>query len=156
MADDNSLLDLFGDPVVERRQGRGRPEHAWSLRNSNKVLLLFAARRSKADAAAAIGISVRTLEKHYFRELAYRHTAALRFEAEQLDRLNEAAKTGNVGAEKELRKMMERSILEQLPKSMKPAKAEKLGKKQQRRADAAAPPQSSWGDLVEGSGATVN
>jgi hypothetical protein len=153
VADGNSVLDLFGDPVEECARGRGRPEHKWTLRNSNKVLLLFAARRSKADAAAAIGVSVRTLEKHYFRELSHRHTAALRFEAEQLDRLNEQAKAGNVGAEKELRKMLERSVLEQLPKSMKPAKPEKVGKKQQRKIDAAEPPKSSWGELLEGSAA---
>jgi hypothetical protein len=152
----NSLLDLFGDPIVECRKGRGRPEHVWTLRNSNKVLLLFAAKRSKSDAAAAIGISVRTLEKHYFRELEHRHTAALRFEAEQLDRLNEQAKGGNVGAEKELRRMLERSLLEQLPKAMKPAAQPKPGKKEQRRLAAAAPPQSSWGELVEGAEQRIN
>jgi hypothetical protein len=157
VADENSDRDLFGDPVVERQEGRGRPEHRWTLENSNKVLLLFARGRGKADAAAAIGIAVRTLEKHYLREIQQRHSARLRLEATQLARLNKAAEEGNVTAEKELLKVMERGLIEQLPKSMKPAKAPKVGKKQQRHADAAdAHKQSSWGDLVEGAGHQVN
>jgi hypothetical protein len=81
----------------------------------------------------------------------------LMMESVQLGRLNDQAEKGNVGAEKQLTKMLERGRMEQLPKSMKPPKAEKLGKKQQRRADAVgAHKESTWGDLVDGADHQVN
>lgn len=138
MADGNSDKDLFGDPIVEPQEGRGRPEHRWTLENSNKVLLAFARGRTPKEAALAIGVSVPTLRKHYFAELKQRQAAHLRFEATQLCRLNEAAKAGNVAAEKELMKAMEKARLEHLGDRVasrgERAKAQpKLGKKEQRK-----------------------
>jgi hypothetical protein len=146
-------LNLFGDPVQAVCRGRGRPEHVWTLERSNTVLLAIAARKTKREAATAIGISVRTLEKHYFRELEWRHQAELRFEMRQMVRLNAQAEEGNVGAEKELRKMLEAARRESAAVAFrdKPAKPAPIGKKEQRLADAAtAHVESSWGDLVEG------
>lgn len=141
MADGNSETDLFGDPIVEPQEGRGRPEHRWTLKNSNKVLLAFARGRTPKEVALAIGVSVPTLRKHYFSELEQRQAAHLRFEATQLHRLNEAAKSGNVAAEKELMKAMEKARLEQLrdrvaTRGERSAAAPKMGKKEQRRAAA--------------------
>lgn len=145
--------NLFGDPVQAQQRGRGRPAFEWTLERSNKVLLAFAAGRSKAEAAIAVGCSVRTLEKVFSAELAWRKAAALRLEAEQMNRLNEAAKGGNVGAEKELRKMLEaarhESAATAYAKAPAKAKPEKLGKKEQRAAEAlSAHEGSTWGDLV--------
>lgn len=106
-----SGVDLFGDPIVPAQEGRGRPPHVWTLENSNKVLLAFASGRSAKDAAAAIGISVPTLRQHYSSELAKRAQAGLRMEMTQLARLNKAAQDGNVAAEKELFKRLDKSAL---------------------------------------------
>ncbi|PHP20349.1 hypothetical protein CG471_07925 [Sphingobium sp. IP1] len=128
-------VDLFGDPIVPRQEGRGRPEHSWSLENSNKVLLAFARGLSVKEAAMAIGVSVPTLRKHYFAEVAKRAAARLRMEMTQLARLNSAAQGGNVAAEKELLKRLDKAALADLSDRVAhrdhapKAKVEKLGKK---------------------------
>ncbi|SEM88324.1 hypothetical protein SAMN05192583_1393 [Sphingomonas gellani] len=130
---ENLGVDLFGDPILPRNEGRGRPEHVWSLENSNKVLLAFASGLSVKDAATAIGLSVPTLRKHYFAEVAKRAAARLRMNMTQLSRLNDEAAKGNVTAEKELFKRLDKAALDQLSDQVahhsKPAKPEKLGKK---------------------------
>lgn len=107
-------VDLFGDPVQLDREARGRPEHRRTKENSNKVLLAFARGLSEKEAATAIGVSVPTLRKHYFSECAKRKDARLRMEMTQLSRLNDAAAEGNVTAEKELFKRLDRGHLEQV------------------------------------------
>lgn len=138
---DFSEVDLFGDPVLPRAEGRGRPEHVWSRENSDKVLLAFARRLSVKEAATAIGVSVPTLRKHYFAEVAKRDAATLRFEMVQLHRLNEKAKTGSVAAEKELGKRLEKAKLDQLADKVsnhaRPPKPVPLGKKAMAAQDAA-------------------
>lgn len=124
--------DLFGDPVLARREGRGRPAHAWSRENSNKVLLAFARGLTVKQAATAIGISVPTFYKVYFNENAKRHSARLRMELTQLERLNRQAEAGNVAAEKELAAQIEKLRLrDQVQAAPVPtAKQRKLGKKE--------------------------
>lgn len=111
-------LDLFGDAVQRGEKGRGRPEHVWTLKNSNKVLLMFARRSTKKEAAVAIGVSVPTLQKHYFFELAKREASVLMMEATQLERLNEQAMAGNVAAEKELMKALAKGRIEAMSVSV--------------------------------------
>ncbi|ARS29069.1 hypothetical protein [Sphingomonas sp. KC8] len=132
MADEDFGTDLFGAPAHRRHEWRGRPEHAWSLENSNKVLLMFAQRRSVKEAATAIGVSVPTLRKHYFSEVAKREAAVIMMEATQLARLNSAAVAGNVAAEKELFKRLEKERQRVVAQSLaSPApKPERLGKKE--------------------------
>lgn len=101
--------DLFGDPIQPGKEGRGRPEHSWSRENSNKVLLAFARGLSVKEAATAIGVSVPTLRKHYSSEVGKRTDARLRMEMTQLARLNSAATAGNVAAEKELFKRLDKA-----------------------------------------------
>ena len=108
------ILDLFGMPVRERRQGRGRPEHVWSQENSNKINLLFAMGYDVKDAAAALGITQPTLRKHYFSEVEGRRAAELRLLGLQLSRLNDEAAKGNVAAIKELNALRERGLLMRL------------------------------------------
>lgn len=130
---DFTEVDLFGDAVQPRKEGRGRPEHVWSKENSNKVLLGFARGLTVKEAATAIGVSVPTLRKHYFSEVAQREAAAIRFEMVQLTRLNETAKGGSVAAEKELARRIEKARLDllsdQVSRGAKPPKPERLGKK---------------------------
>lgn len=113
-----SDVDLFGDPVLPRAEGRGRPEHRWTRENSNRVLLAFAAGYSVKEAATAIGVSVPTLRKHYFAEVAKRESAALRMEMVQLARLNDAAGAGKTAAEKELFKRLEKARLRALSQTV--------------------------------------
>ena len=133
-------LDLFGDPVLPRSDGPGRPEHVWTVENSNKVLLAFARGLSVKQAATAIGVSVPTLRKHYFAEVAKREAAALRFEMVQLARLNDGAKAGSVAAEKELGRRLEKAKLDQLSDAVsrhaRPPRPEAIGKKEQAQQDA--------------------
>ena len=136
-----SEVDLFGDAVVSRREGRGRPEHSWSLANSNKVLLAFVRGLTVKQAATAIGVSVPTLRKHYSSELAQRDAAAVRFEMVQFSRLNELAKAGSVPAEKELARRLEKAHLaalsDQVSNHARPPKVAPLGKKAMAAQDAA-------------------
>ena len=145
--------DLFGDPIVPAKDGRGRPEHAWSLESSNRVLIAFARGMTVKEAATAIGVSVPTLRKHYFSEVAKRDSARVRMEITQLARLNDAAADGNVAAEKELLKQMEKGAMISGARAMeRPAKAKqpKLGKKEQLVVDAGAASQSGeWGSLLK-------
>jgi len=136
VSDGNSETDLFGEPVLERSEGRGRPEHLRTRESSNKVLLMFALGRSEKQAATAIGVSVPTLRKHYFSECQKRRDAALKLEATQLSRLNEQAQEGNVTAEKELFKQLDRLRMRDQAASFAPVpvvkqgRADKLGKKE--------------------------
>lgn len=139
-----SGFDLFGDPVVAAKEDRGRPEHQWSLANSNKVLIAFAKGLSVKEAATAIGVSVPTLRKHYFSEVAKRDAARLRMEMTQLSRLNDHAAAGNVAAEKELLKRLDKARVESIAdrvadrgRNGAPPRAPKPGKKAAAKAAAA-------------------
>jgi hypothetical protein len=108
---ENSEVDLFGLPVVRRGEGRGRPSHQWTLENSNRVLLAFARGLSLEQAAVVIGVSLPTLRKHYFSEVKQQAEAKLRMEMTQLVRLNKTAAEGNVAAEKELGRRLEKAAI---------------------------------------------
>lgn len=84
------------------------------------------------EAAKSVGMSEPTLRKVYFSEVAVRDQARLRMEQHQLARLNALAEAGNVSAEKELFKMLDKLRQRDVSQSMTvppPAKREKLGKK---------------------------
>lgn len=137
------ILDLFGQPVLQRREGLGRPEHVWTKENSQKINLLFACGRDVKDVAAAIGISQPTLRKHYFSECAGRKVAAMRMRALQLTRLNDQAEIGNVAAEKALAAMIQAERIQSMndrmtatPRGKAEPKPAKLGKKEEARAAA--------------------
>lgn len=113
----------------------------WCREKSNRAILLFAQGHSVKDVARAVGLSVPTFRKVYFSEVAARAEMALRVEALQLGRLNAAAESGNVGAERELFKRLEKgrervaaAVYAAPPPSQK---AKKKGKKEE-LADAAA------------------
>lgn len=141
MVDDFSVVNLFGDVVAAPQEGPGRPAHAWSLENSNKVLLAFARGLSVKDAATAIGVSAPTLRKVYFSEVKVRAAAKLRMEMTQLARLNDQAAKGNITAEKELMKALEKmrqrdEVQTRAPTVARHAAPPRLGKKEKRDLDA--------------------
>lgn len=88
---------------------------------------------SVKEAATAIGVSVPTLRKHYFAEVGKRADARVRMKMTQMVRLNKAAADGNVAAEKELRKQLDKVELANLSDRVanrgKPEKTPKPGKK---------------------------
>lgn len=151
MADEILGTDLFGDPVIPRREGRGRPEHVWSRANSNKVLLAFARGLTVKEAATVIGISSPTLRKVYFSEVAKRNSARLKMEMTQLARLNDQAEAGNVAAEKELARQLEKlRMRDQAQTIATPKPKRRKGVKETRREEAwmAGAGDEDWGDLI--------
>lgn len=138
MADQDFGLDLFGDPISEPKNGPGRPEFAWSLERSNRVLLTFAAGGTQADAASAIGCDVKTLRKRFSRECGERRRAAHRMEMRQLERLNAQAEAGNVAAEKALAERLDKLRLRDQASRLvsdrkRAAKPVRKGKKEERQ-----------------------
>lgn len=148
-------VDLFGQPVPrERVRGRGRPEHVWTLKNSNRINLLFATGHDLKDAAKVLGISMPTLRKHYFSEVAQWETARLKLKAQQLEQLHAEGQAGNVAAIKELFKQMDRGAwaggARDMSQPVKPAKAPKPGKKEQLVEAARTGTESGeWGSLLK-------
>lgn len=107
----------------------------------DKVLLLSAAAMSEQEISAAIGISRATLRKHFADELKNGHA---RKTAENLARLEGAAKAGNVAAMKFLA-----ARLDALSEAKKPPRPERLGKKEKANLDAqTAHVDTSWEELL--------
>lgn len=154
-------FDLLGHPVSANKGEKARPQHAPSTENLEKIILLLGMGRSEADCAAAIGLSVPTMKKHYFSHpevrLAKRH-AALVVEGELLRRLNEQSLAGKTAATEKLLKRLDKAQLGPVP--VKPTKVKKRkGVKEERREAAydAGLSDDGWGPLLHGdSGALPN
>jgi hypothetical protein len=114
-------FDLFGNPYVEKPTKRGRPPHEVTKKTRNRVSMLVALGWANPRIAAALGVTLPTLHKHYFYELRQR----------------ELAEAGNVGAFKEFGKLLERNDRMEIEREMganpkedgKSAAAERVGKK---------------------------
>ncbi len=148
-------VDLFGDPVRLPSGRRGRPAHVYSQKTDNKIMMLLALGWSQERIAQACHISVPTMRRYYFSTLKRRHIQRDRLVAWQFERLMDVAATGNVGALKELQRMIEKNDQMHAAASMAVAKEkpeEKLGKKEQARRAAleAAGGGGGWGDLLKG------
>jgi hypothetical protein len=151
--DRECILDLFGEPMIVRSGGPGRPEHVPTDRNRQKIVLLLAMGWPQKRIAGAIGLTVKTLRKHYSPQLKARDQALDRLKATQLNRLLDAVQAGNVGAIKELGRIITRIEVGVLdgqrapePKAKEPPK----GLKDQRRdaAWSAGEKDSTWGELL--------
>lgn len=131
MSDFQAGRDLLGDPIPEGHGKRGRPPHIPTDRNRNKVRLLLAFGWRPPRIAAALRITGDTLRKHYFVELRQADEAKHALEAEHLSLVYEAAKGGNVGAMKELGRMLDKlNLVLATPRpDAEPDKRETLGKK---------------------------
>jgi hypothetical protein len=136
-------FDLLGDPIPDGWGKRGRPPHMVTVQNRCKVMLLLAVGRKNHEIAAALGISEPTLRKNYFREMRSREEAKFRLEGVRLLRIYEQVEEGNVGAIKELGKVLEKADRDSSPlnranvdPSIMPPK---LGKKEKAFLDAQRP-----------------
>jgi predicted ArsR family transcriptional regulator len=132
-------LGLFGWPMPEPRSTSGRPEHVPTDENRNKVMLLLALKYQNADIAKALGLSQPTLRKHYLQQLDQRKVARLQLDATRFAKLYEKVLAGDVGAMKELGKVLDRHDLAELDAVVRgrsgeaAVKADKLGKKETKR-----------------------
>lgn len=115
---------------------------------------------SDSEIANGLGVSVPTLRKYYFSELKRREMQRARFELWRAETLAKEAGQGNVGAMRELGKILEkrdRRLAEERVKAAGDARPreEPIGKKEaaRRAAEAAAEkPGSGWGDLLKPGG----
>lgn len=150
------MTDLFGDLVTLPSGRRGRPSHVWTKSNADKVIIGLALGYSDAEIANGLGISPPTLKKHYFSEMKRRQMQRTRLEIWQAATLAELAGTGNVGAMKELRKIVsERDRKHALERfgDDDDAPVPRVGKKEQARLDAAdvvkGDSADDWGNLLK-------
>lgn len=147
-------FDLLGHPVPRNKGKRGRPQHAPTAENLEKAILLYAADRSDADVAAAIGITIPTLKQHYFSSLELqraRRNARMIVEGELLARLNRLSLAGNVAATEKLLKRIDKLRLGPMPLAVAPARRRK-GVKEERAEAAytAGQADEDWGPLLHG------
>lgn len=145
-------FDLLGQAVPANKGCKARPQHAPTAENLEKAVVLYGLGRKDADVAAALGISIPTLKRHYFSSpdlQAARRNAAMMLEGELVQRLMEQSKAGKVAATEKLLKRLDKSRLGPAP--MVQAKAKKpKGLKEERieRALAAGQEDQSWGTLL--------
>ena len=140
-------FDLLGDPIPEGRGKPGATGHIATSGNINKVRWLLISGMKKPEIAKQLGISIPTLNKHYFKKLTVRNAqlaAISEARARTLLQLDKAARTGSVPAMKEIGKIVKEAEMECLASDIrKPAPVAKpLGIKAQRKADAR--PEGTW------------
>ncbi|SHL80326.1 hypothetical protein SAMN05444389_101429 [Paracoccus solventivorans] len=157
-------FDLFGNPVRDGHGKRGRPPFEVTPEKSNKIRLGLALGWSNDRIANAIACSPATLKRYFRAELAERTMARDQMELRRFELIMAEANKGNVGAIKELGRMLERndSVLagqrfdDAQRRGQEQTKAAKpLGKKEaaQLAAETAGGEGSLWGeDLTPGFG----
>lgn len=155
-------FDLFGNPDTLPSGRRGRPAHKPTRENRNTVKMLLALGWANDQIAMKMGISLPTLKKYYFSELKERYAQRLRLRAWQFQKLMEQCEKGNVGALKELDKQIEKNDRMLAASAIRDVQgtdeedhvpAEKVGKKEKARREAAAlvngdDPGDGWDDLI--------
>lgn len=132
MADE--VLDLFGNPWVDRPRKRGRPRHEVTVKTRRRVSMLVALGWANPRIAATISITLPTLHRYYFYELSQRETARDQLEVRRLELAWEMSEAGNVGAMREFARLLERNDRMEAERAMgsKPSEekpVERIGKK---------------------------
>lgn len=94
-AGDEVEKDLLGDPVNQKYELIGAPEHKITEENQEVVRSLYAVGWTQERIARRLGVDPKTLRKHYSREL---DDAADELAADATLALVERAKAGNVAA----------------------------------------------------------
>lgn len=126
-------VDLFGYLDRPGRGQKGRPPFAATQRDRNRVRLLLALGWSNPRIANAIEVSLPTLRRYFRQELKARDAMRDRLDARRFEVAMEQTNAGNVGALKELGKMIEQNDRMEIEREManapKPEQPEKLGKK---------------------------
>ncbi|WP_244464774.1 hypothetical protein [Martelella endophytica] len=102
-------FDLFGNPFVEKPRRRGRPKHEATAKTRKRVSMLVALGWGNQRIASTLQITLPTLHKYYFYELAEREAARDMLEARRLEIAWDMAEGGNVGALREFGKLLDRN-----------------------------------------------
>lgn len=133
-------FDLLGQPVPKNKGCKGRPQHVATAENLEKAVLLYAMRKTDAEVAAALGITVPTLKAHYFSRAelqSIRRNARAFVEGELLARLSRDSLAGKTGATEKLLKRLDKAGLSALSERIKdrgkPDKAKPIGIKEARQ-----------------------
>lgn len=114
-------FDLLGDPIPKGHGKAGAPEHRVTSENINKIRLLVLAKWIAKDIADEIGISVPSLNKHYFKNgsiKAARARSMAEVKGRVLLQLQKEADGGSVSAQKEIWKIVEKEELLALSNSL--------------------------------------
>lgn len=143
-------FDLLGDPIPEGRGKPGATGHIPTAKNVNIIRWLLVSGMKKPGIAGQLGISIPTLNKHYFKNLTLRNAqlaAISEARGRTLLQLDKAAQSGSVSAMKEIGKISKQAELECLASDIrKPTHQPKsLGVKAKRSSDAK--PDGSWSFL---------
>lgn len=102
-------FDLFGNPIRAGLGKRGRPRFEATPEKANKIRLALALGWSNERIANAIACSPATLKRYFRAELQERLMARDQLDLRRFELVMDQANKGNVGAIKELSKMLERN-----------------------------------------------
>lgn len=104
----DGLVDLFGDPVPASRGRKGRPPHVPTAENRRFVSLSLACGHDEDAISAALRITTKTLNRHYFHELQGKHSARMRLDMKNMSALVGQVEAGSVSAMAQLDRKLER------------------------------------------------
>lgn len=88
-------LDLFGNPCRPGYGLRGRPPHVPDAKSTNRVKVGLLLDRTEDEIAGMLGITPKTLRKHYSRLFKSRDNEKAQAEAGLLERMLELGMGGN-------------------------------------------------------------
>lgn len=148
----SQFFDLFGEPIVEKADAPGRPEHQPTDYFRFKIMILQSIGKTQKEIAGVVGISVPTLRKHYFSILMNQKKAQDREFAMRATALYRQGLDGNASAFKEYDRLVERALLKAQSDAVKEAakRSSEYKPKNAREIEraASAANESGWGDLV--------
>ncbi|MFG6083909.1 hypothetical protein ACEUZ9_000144 [Paracoccus litorisediminis] len=127
------VFDLFGNPVEAGTGKPGRPRKEATTEDRNKVKLLLAVGWSNDRIAAVLHMSLPTFRRNFFQELKFRGVARDMLDARRLELAMTAARAGNVGAMRQVDRLVEKFDQMEAERAYagqkKEAPTEKVGKK---------------------------
>ncbi|GLK65678.1 hypothetical protein F8A10_07750 [Paracoccus kondratievae] len=102
------VFDLFGNPVDPGTGKPGRPRRVATLEERNKVKALLAVGWSNERIASVLQMSLPTFRRNFFHELKLRSVARDMLDARRLELAITAAQCGNVGAMRQVDRLLDR------------------------------------------------
>lgn len=103
----DAVFDLFGNPVEAGTGKPGRPRKEATLQDRNKVKMLLAVGWNNERIANVLHMSLPTFRKLFFQELKFRAVARDMMDARRLELAVKAADGGNVGAMRQVDRLLE-------------------------------------------------
>lgn len=104
----SGVFDLFGNPVEAGTGKPGRPRKDATPEDRNKVKLLLAVGWSNERIASVLHMSLPTFRRNFFQELKFRDVARDMLDARRIELAMTAARSGNVGAMRQLDRLLDR------------------------------------------------